>query len=469
MPAAEKDLNRLRGVMETFGDWWTHFEVRSLVALKEDTWYNVATEVLLEHENIPLLSEPQAIVKLSSFRAVQVRRNIADFGELLSELEDGVLDLGDIKALTHDKKESKEAMLPLFFYHVVEGAGRNPFSPFGGFYLEGHVMSSRRILDDVFDGIANLDRELMAYVPPYNSLEQLSGEFLVSGERVRWETNSYLRLFAGVPVGLRAEETDLNDSRLVLGIVAPSLGLLRECGLGFRAYRAGKMFSSGAVLCSRKRWRQTREHPPCFVTKMPFRRCDHVELFLSLNGKALCTWSLQNSRLPEENVRIRLHAYLDPGFRRIARYLSGEGKDSSRNFERAVSWLLWVCGFTCTHYGSAGLTDEVDVVAVSTSLPVLIAVECTTDVPDTNQKISRLSSRCKKLNRDLGPGNWVVLPVVATALLSEDIPSADIMKAASEKVAILARDDTMALLDLAKSNAEVGDVLSFINARIPLG
>jgi len=92
-------------------------------------------------------------------------------------------------------------------------------------------------------------------------------------------------------------------------------------------------------------------------------------------------------------------------------------KVQSRHFESAVSWVLWMLGFSVAHLGNTEATEAAaDLIAVTASGDIAV-IECTIDVLKSD-KISRLLSRTEIVRRNVvsaGNTQTRVLPVFATA------------------------------------------------------
>lgn len=96
----------------------------------------------------------------------------------------------------------------------------------------------------------------------------------------------------------------------------------------------------------------------------------------------------------------------------------------------------------------------------------LLVVECTEDTPDINDKLGKLSNRCRALRTALEKID--LIPVVVTRLAGETIPESHRKKARDEGIALLAREDLVELGEMLAAAAERRQVQEFIRSKIPI-
>ena len=156
-----------------------------------------------------------------------------------------------------------------------------------------------------------------------------------------------------------------------------------------------------------------------------------------------------------QNPRAAVLSTVDPGLTLLSGYLNPDQSlrnSASKDFEDAVSWLLWGFGFSTICFGQNSKTrDAPDIVAVSPRGDFLV-VECTLGLLKADSKLSKLVARTAELRERLDESeikHLRVLPVIVTAFTLGQV-SADIAAAEGEGVFVVTRerfDD--ALRDLA--------------------
>lgn len=122
-------------------------------------------------------------------------------------------------------------------------------------------------------------------------------------------------------------------------------------------------------------------------------------------------------------------------------------KQHSKGFEAAVSWLLWMLGFSPAHLCLSGHHENGPDLLVECD-GNLAVIECTLGQLKSDKR-SKLGSRCVSIRESLVASrnrNVYVLPVMVTRSTSEQA-SADIREAANEGQHVLTRDDLLQLLE----------------------
>lgn len=95
----------------------------------------------------------------------------------------------------------------------------------------------------------------------------------------------------------------------------------------------------------------------------------------------------------------------------------------ARKFESAVSWLLWLLGFSPAHLGEVPRTQDAPDIVVATPLGHIAVVECTTGLVK-NEKLLSLRERARAVRQRLEDSNmgWAhVLPVLVCARSNQEV------------------------------------------------
>lgn len=128
--------------------------------------------------------------------------------------------------------------------------------------------------------------------------------------------------------------------------------------------------------------------------------------------------------------------------------LPPKGK-AADDFEAAVSWVLWVLGFSPASFGlNAKTRDTFDTIAVTPRGDFLIA-ECTLGLLRADSKLSKLAARAASLRDLLDASNMKnlrVLPVIITAMTREQV-KADLAQAEGTGIAVFTREDLEEILN----------------------
>ena len=101
-----------------------------------------------------------------------------------------------------------------------------------------------------------------------------------------------------------------------------------------------------------------------------------------------------------------------------------------RNFEKGVTLLLHLLGFSPANYGPTSWEGH-DIIAFSDRGNFLLIVECTNTAPDWKNKLTKLATRTKDIQRSLM--RFEVLPILITSRERSMINLTDSDKASKER------------------------------------
>lgn len=140
----------------------------------------------------------------------------------------------------------------------------------------------------------------------------------------------------------------------------------------------------------------------------------------------------------------------DPGYAALETWVSGKGKNASRDFERGIHILLSLCGFNTIHVGGdyedatldarrlnfANAETSVDVLAWPSDNNFLYLIQCSLGSNQIKDKISKLATFVKDINRLTKYADERTLcPVIVTN--SDSILDDMIRNAQEEKIKIV--------------------------------
>lgn len=122
---------------------------------------------------------------------------------------------------------------------------------------------------------------------------------------------------------------------------------------------------------------------------------------------------------------------------------------AARDFEAAVSWLVWTLGFSPVLLGMFPKTQEAADLLVTSPQGNYAVIECTLGMLRSENKLATLvrrSSELKERVRRSGNANASVLPVIVTALARESV-AAELEQAERLGVAVVTREILEAALE----------------------
>lgn len=197
-----------------------------------------------------------------------------------------------------------------------------------------------------------------------------------------------------------------------------------------------------------------------------------VDIFLSFRGEHLDMLTVRNPSALLENPIIKVYEHFDKDLTILNKYIESLDSDC---FVKGIGLLLHFCGFNVGIYelikgkkGISGIQEEIDVVAFAPDNYV-IAAECTTSDIDVKGKISKFSRRTKELRNllaDYTVADYIVIPLIFTALEREKISKSDLKKAGEEGIGVVAIENIRELLEMAGQQKGLKEILTYLDSFV---
>lgn len=446
-----QDLETFKKDIELFLDQWRSLDIR-VVTMKgeknsESSFQNLAT-------TITFLPSPPDEAKLHNdlpdlgwLKAVHESRPIEEFESILSKLgTEGAIKIKETEITFVSENSS------VWFGKNQRGEGYTS-SPMDwtsySFTLDSKFARS-------FDP-RKTDEELKGAESPFLSLDALIREFPLW--RGGWGNLTGLCQINAV-FGMRIAESRWQNKKL-------KILLERTPGWDFKEVDIGLVYT----LKSRSKFRKSQQ-----IEQLTPDEEDRLGVEIEAPDDLVAATVLLRTRKntvdqttvfhPALNPKFSLYELFDKNLERLSQWLSVEG-DSSGNFEIAVESLLFLCGYSMVpfvrDFHQKGRIDVrgIDCLALDPSRKLLV-IECTTGPFDTD-KLEKLRYR----NNSVHDAGHDSIPVLFTTLAQGSVSDDAVRKAHQNQIAIIAREDTEALLSMAKANAHLDEITNFIYKRIP--
>lgn len=291
----------------------------------------------------------------------------------------------------------------------------------------------------------DLDWDLKANNPPYDSLGELLAEYRLAG---------YTGDFSCIEIPVAHVAWIDLESKVTGEIARPGVFLSPKAdrqflSLGIIVYDKGKALERLMLPADQLQWTLQEgstpsEHPrgeallmvPVGATMKCFAVYKGIVQHLS--------WIGDPGLFP--NWRRTAYDWVDPQCEVLIDCLFDEKKrrKESQDFEIGVASLFWMLGFGPLHLLTPRLKDNPDLL-VATPGGRMALVECTTDVIDKENKLSKLHSRAQSIKSRLensGARYLELLPILITALPTKSV--IDIEKASRFGILVLTQDDLRA-------------------------
>jgi hypothetical protein len=157
------------------------------------------------------------------------------------------------------------------------------------------------------------------------------------------------------------------------------------------------------------------------------------------------------------NSRFMANDIFEASAEKLASWLHGEGRQSSDDFEHAVSILFHLCGFSAEWLDRGNLgKDAPDILIFSSEPQALIVGECKIDVFGWKE-MRKLKDRANRLFQEIKMDTY---PTMFTCIKQDDIEAETKEKARNENVTILTSEEINELLRMALRGSEPSDVLN---------
>ena len=300
----------------------------------------------------------------------------------------------------------------------------------------------------------NLDWELRAASVPFDGLEDLCGECLVGLPNL--EQAAFEVIAVNVARIAPASVVSGEDAKLVLHLAT---GLdVERAAIGFRLITRNGVANRGSISGNSMTWNH----------QGPYRRGE-AEIKVPVGALVHCiatyasevqhqAW-LSDPATALNPLRV-VHLAFDDEFEALTDLTKPFGKKEkdAREFETAVSWILWMLGFTTTHIGGTARTADAPDLIAATQSGHFAVIECTSGLLKADNKLPTLLARTEKVRQRLiGSGNPHprVLPIIVTTMTYEEV-KADLEQAAKLGVLVIARDKFVEIVErtLVSPNAD---------------
>lgn len=299
------------------------------------------------------------------------------------------------------------------------------------------------------------DWELKASVTPYDSLNELLGEYGLSN-------------FAGGNLSsievIATPVCEIDFSARVNGVsAAPAIFLAEQlspnlCRIGYRVFHQGRVVKRGTIAGDAMRWepRQHVLHGSAKIEVPPGALLHCVAIY---DGHAQHQgWIADPSTVQNPNRAV--YEAFDSQLTILRDFLEnsqGKGR-GARDLEAGVAWLLWMLGFSVAHLGGTAKTQDAPDLIATTPSGNFIVIECTTGLLKADNKLPRLIERAEALRRSLdasGNRHLRVLRVMVTSKEREEV-KADLEQAEKLGVVVMTKETLQEALSrtLVLPNAE---------------
>lgn len=352
----------------------------------------------------------------------EIGKSLEDF---FRELTTGVIQL-PVGEVHFDKHETGAYSFQFDQNHPGIEQGRHPLLTISG-----------RHRDTIFD-VNAVDWELRGAAIPYQNIHDLLSQYRIA------LGNGPSRIEAILPAAVEVDfSLTVKGTTATIGVVTSRDLDPSNVFLGYAVLSNGSVVTrsqiSGDDLCWREDGNLIRGQSDIEVPKAAIVHC-----FAGYAGRAQHSGYIVD---PDNHQNARRSAYelFDENLDNLKKILSRTGGKGARSddFEAAISWLLWIQGFSGATLGLTPLLKEAPDVIVTTPNGRFAVVECTMGLLKADNKLPKVVARANQVREKLeksGNGHLPVLPVMVTSLSRSDV-EAELPQAAAHGVHVLTRED----------------------------
>jgi len=236
----------------------------------------------------------------------------------------------------------------------------------------------------------------------------------------------------------------VTDTTATVGLLmAPTLAQ-SDVRIGFRVLDKGSVVNRGSIPGTALTWQESNGLM-LGKAKIEVHPGSVVQCIASLNSNAHHIWWIADQNY-SQNPRFEALKAVDPSNSLLREYLwpdaQAKGKKQD-DFEAAISWMLWVFGFSPCLFGTNPRSKDAFDIIACTPGGDFVVVECTLGLLKAESKLSKLGERAANL-RSLLSGSTAksarILPVIVSAM-SRDQLVGDLEVAAKMGVYVVAKEE----------------------------
>ncbi|AHE55471.1 hypothetical protein [Sphingomonas sanxanigenens] len=290
---------------------------------------------------------------------------------------------------------------------------------------------------------APFDWELRAAATPFDGV----GELLSALSIVHLPEQASLFEVMTFQIAAIDASSTVGGTKARLGIsLAPRLDHAKA-SVGYRVISSGTVVARGRIAGSDLNWTSEAAREIAW-TELEVPPAAVVQAFACYDGIAYQHWWLQDPQ-HSQNPRRAAFMRIDPGLTTLTSFLGEQPTKQARDLEFAVSWLLWLLGFSPAHIGANQKMSDAADILVTTPQGHFAVVECTTSVLKSGHKLSLLVERTELIRQALRQSNsqyFRVLPIIVTTKTREEI-KAELDDARRSGIVVVTRDDLPLLIE----------------------
>jgi hypothetical protein len=254
-----------------------------------------------------------------------------------------------------------------------------------------------------------------------------------------------LEVVAGAPASI-LDSSRIQQGHAIINCRMANGLLPMKLKLGYKVQR-GAVTDRSMIKGNRFQWTQKDDFQEG-VAKIDVGDAPVLQTFLSYQETALHQWWVFD---PDKRLNLRQAVYelFDQQLETLKTFLNGQGRDTSRDFEKGFAFLANLLGFAIVPFSIIPqLADGPDLIA-STPNGNAVVIECTIGHLTENNKLAKLVRRTNLLKEKLrlaGHGHLKVQSIIVS-LLSRSELQVELDEAGKHKVAVISKEELQTLIN----------------------
>jgi Holliday junction resolvase len=265
-----------------------------------------------------------------------------------------------------------------------------------------------------------LDWELKGASTPFFNVQELCDEFLIGqirGDSVNVEIIAF-------NVAVVAAESSIEETKAKLVIVIADGLAIQSASIGYRVFDRNRVTKRGLLAGSELKW-QKIENVQRGIGELEVPSGAVVDCVANYAGVAQNHFWIADPKTAQNPFRSVHHAFDNnlEVLRDLIDRAQRKGADA-RDLEMAVSWLLWLLGFSATRIGGTSKTSDAPDLIAATPTGNLVVIECTTGILREDSKLAHLVQRAERVRQSLascGHQHLRVLPLIVTTKTRDEV------------------------------------------------
>jgi hypothetical protein len=266
-----------------------------------------------------------------------------------------------------------------------------------------------------------LDWELRAAHKPYDSLQDILGEYQLGGIFTDVIT---IEVIGTSVMAIDGEKSKIDRESATISVNLAKTLPADKVAVSYRLISQGKVIARDYVEGSHFEWEE-RDGMQRGTYRLPVPAAAILHCYSIYGGVAQTHWYITDPST-SQNSRRSIYESFDTGLGILSEFLArsnAKGRDA-RDLETAIAWLFWMLGFSVAHLGATTRTQDFADIVLTTPNGNVAVVECTTGLLRAENKLPNLIHRTTAVRRQLDRSNnrhLRLLPVIVTTLTKDEV------------------------------------------------